>query len=110
MAGAELLLHFNFAHLPFMANSGLSINHESKKYVASRYKSAPVNIRTGYCRTIAGHFFVVNYFHVLQMLLPLTLKWDIWCVWSRLFALLEKLGWMKANQRSFFKTIRMLSS
>lgn len=30
MAGAELLLHFNFAHLPFMANTGLSINHKSR--------------------------------------------------------------------------------
>lgn len=31
MAGAELLLHFNFAHLPFMANTGLSINHKKGK-------------------------------------------------------------------------------
>lgn len=30
MAGAELLLHFNFAHLPFMANTGLSMNHKNK--------------------------------------------------------------------------------
>lgn len=30
MAGAELLLHFNFAHLPFMATTGLSTNYKSK--------------------------------------------------------------------------------
>lgn len=30
MAAAELLLHFNFAHLPFTANTGLSINHKGR--------------------------------------------------------------------------------